>query len=100
MAAPSRVIVPQESELGIESEITCSVEGCDKSFKSSSCYKMHMTRHHKGVGLESIPRDKDTVYYCPVTKCSRSSNGGKPFPRLGQLKQVDHYHVFINIYYN
>ena len=27
-------------------------------------------------------------YFCPVKDCPRAVDGGKPFPRLGQLKQV------------
>ena len=92
MAAPPQVIIPEEKELAVEARITCSFENCSKTFKSSSCYRMHMTRHH-GVSLPTLPpspagNTMKKEYYCPVSGCNRS-NGGKPFPRLGQLKQVN-----------
>ena len=31
---------------------------------------------------------KKQQFYCPVKDCPRGVDGGKPFPRLGQLKQV------------
>lgn len=34
---------------------------------------------------------KKRQFYCPVKDCPRGVDGGKPFPRLGQLKQVRKY---------
>ena len=51
---------------------------------------MHVVRHHEGGELA---RGTDTPgsgrnFYCPVEECERSKGKDKPFPRLGQLKQV------------
>ena len=34
---------------------------------------------------------KKQQFYCPVKDCLRGVDGGRPFPRLGQLKQVRNY---------
>lgn len=90
LVSPCKAIVPQESELQVETNVPCTVEGCEKTFKSSSSLRMHISRHHEGAGLSSVApgnRDIKTLYYCPVVGCNRSLVG-KPFPRMGQLKQV------------
>lgn len=101
MATVPQAIIPDEKELAVEARITCSFKDCSKTFKSSSCYRMHMTRHH-GVPLPTLPPSTPPgnimmkEYYCPVSGCNRS-NGGKSFPRLGQLKQVNiHIRCFLN----
>ena len=81
-------MVPPEKDLAIESgDNACCVEGCERVFKTSSQLHMHLTKHHRGEPLAH--KIRNTVYYCPVEGCERSKNGrGRPFPRLGQLKQV------------
>ena len=86
-----RVVCPTQEELEIESgEHVCPSEGCGRAFQTSSHLKMHVSRHHLGEKLSSVGRTSTTgcVYYCPVEACPRSKGTDKPFPRLGQLKQV------------
>ena len=84
-----KVICPSEDELEIEEGCECPVEGCCKHFKGSSQMQMHLVRHHKGLNLKDIPSTvSNSVYCCPVHGCSRGKDKGRPFPRLGQLKQV------------
>ena len=82
-----KVIIPAEEKLKIESDgCVCAVEGCGKSFQTSSQLYMHLTKHHQGKNLR--PREGKAFFFCPVRGCPRSIINGKPFPRLGQLKQV------------
>ena len=81
------VVVPAEEELKIESTgSVCTVQGCEKLFQTSSHLQMHLAKHHEGRQLSA--RVGSIAYYCPVENCERSLPGKKPFPRLGQLKQV------------
>ena len=82
------IVVPREEDLEIDSDgSVCTVEGCGRVFKTSSQLHMHITKHHRGKPLAH--KVESRVYCCPVETCGRSKNeGGKPFPRLGQLKQV------------
>ena len=41
----------------------------------------------------SCNEEKKQQFYCPVKNCPRGVDGGRPFPRLGQLKQVRNYSV-------
>ena len=83
------VIVPSESDLMVEEKSSCPFHNCQKSFKSSASLKMHITRHHEGKSLTCALDRTTKAYYCPVNGCNRSQRKeGKPFPRLGQLKQV------------
>ena len=90
----TEVIVPSLSELAIQEDVLCPVEGCNKRFKSSACLSMHKVRHHDGLTMTSVApgnqsSKRNKLYYCPVEDCNRSQkNNGKPFPRIGQLKQV------------
>lgn len=89
------VIVPPVEELEIEQGgLVCEVDGCRGRFSGSSQLHMHMEKHHKKKPL-CIKTGK-SVYCCPVSGCDRSKGGtGKPFPRLGQLKQVKQSCPFI-----
>ena len=81
------VVVPKEEDLKIESAgCVCEVDGCAKLFKGSAQLHMHFIKHHQGrkLGVKS----GSSVFYCPVENCDRGVSSGKPFPRLGQLKQV------------
>ena len=85
-----QVFVPAEEELKIENNgWICQVEGCGGLFQTSSQLKMHLTKHHEGRELSV--RCGTSHYYCPVVSCERSLPNQKPFPRLGQLKQVCGY---------
>ena len=92
MATPvmydQEVIVPSVDELKIETGGSiCHVEGCGGVFSSSSQLHMHLAKHHRRKPL--LLRKGNSLYCCPVSGCERSKEGkGKPFPRLGQLKQV------------
>lgn len=84
----TQFVVPDEGSLEIESYgCVCAVEGCGREFQSSSQLRMHQLKHHQGKELS--PRSGNTKYFCPVEGCERSKESGKPFPRLGQLKQVN-----------
>ena len=86
-----KVVCPSREELEIEcGEHVCPSEGCAKAFQTSSQLQMHITRHHRGENLRSVGKGStpDCVYFCPVGECPRSKAFGRPFPRLGQLKQV------------
>lgn len=81
------VVVPAEEELKIERNgCVCAVEGCGRLFQTSSQLQMHLTKHHEGRQLSA--RSGASHYYCPIENCERSLSNGRPFPRLGQLKQV------------
>ena len=88
-----RIVCPSVEELEYSGPIQCHVEGCGKELPSSACLRMHVTRRHHGKPLERAAGDSaaggaGAQFYCPVKDCSRSREGGEPFPRLGQLKQV------------
>lgn len=74
-------------ELAIEDKCVCPVKSCGSEFSSSSQLTMHILRHHKGCKLP-VRSGEGSEHYCPVDNCSRAQGNGKPFPRLGQLKQV------------
>ena len=81
------VVVPDEESLKIESDgCVCTVEGCGKVFQASSQLHMHEVKHHRGGQLSA--RSGNTRYFCPMDNCERSREKARPFPRLGQLKQV------------
>lgn len=94
-----RVVCPSREDLEIETgEYVCQVGDCGRKFQTTSHLQMHVTRHHLGEKLnlhldDGGGRSKastDCVYYCPVDGCPRSKTNGNPFPRLGQLKQVNY----------
>lgn len=96
-----RVVCPTQEELEIESgEYVCRSEGCGRAFQTSSQLQMHLSRHHLGEKLSSVGRQSTTgcVYYCPVEGCPRSKGTDKPFPRLGQLKQVSKLFKQVSIF--
>ena len=80
-------VCPLAEDLEVEGAAVCPVEGCGSEFPSSSHLRMHVARHHEGRKLRRRGGGRQ-AFYCPVGKCERSEGGGKPFPRLGQLKQV------------
>ncbi len=76
-----------EESLKIESDgCVCEFEGCGRVFQGSSQLHMHQVKHHQGKKLSV--RSGNSQFYCPVDNCERSRDNAKPFPRLGQLKQV------------
>ena len=79
-------VCPHPEELEVKGVAVCPVEGCEREFPSSSHLQMHVARHHEGRKLRG--RGKRLAFYCPVEECERREGGGKPFPRLGELKQV------------
>lgn len=87
MSAEEGSVCPPAEELEVEGAVVCPVEGCGSEFPSSSHLHMHVARHHEGRKLRGKGGGRQ-AFYCPVGKCERSEGGGKPFPRLGQLKQV------------
>ena len=86
MSAVESVCPPPE-ELEVKGVAVCQVEGCGREFPSSSHLQMHVARHHEGRKLRGRG-GKRLAFYCPVGECERREGGGKPFPRLGELKQV------------
>jgi len=86
MSAVESVCPPPE-ELEVKGVAVCPVEGCEREFPSSSHLQMHVARHHEGRKLRGRG-GKRLAFYCPVEECERREGGGKPFPRLGELKQV------------
>ena len=90
--AERRVICPSPEELEYSGPVQCPVEGCGKQLPSSACLRMHVTRRHHGKPLERVSGKRSNSrcvdFFCPVRGCNRSREGGEPFPRLGQLKQV------------
>ena len=92
-----RVVCPSREELEVEAGgHVCPSEGCGKVFQASSQLQMHLTRHHHGEKLSAAASSpRDCVFYCPVVGCSRSSEKGNPFPRLGQLKQVSFVPILV-----
>ena len=93
MEGEDREICPSPEELEFSRPVQCPVEGCGNELPSSACLRMHVTRRHQGKPLEkahgSLYREGCVAFYCPVRSCNRSKEGGEPFPRLGQLKQVE-----------
>ena len=81
-------VCPTTDELSVEDPTECTVSGCRKVLKSSACLQMHVRRRHEGKSL-SVNNEEKRVYYCPVENCDRHKGKNSPFPRLGQLKQVD-----------
>jgi hypothetical protein len=91
-----QVIVPTVEELKIEENgCMCTVQDCGGVFQTSAQLRMHVTKHHEGKKLSV--RNGATHYYCPVENCERSLSKQKPFPRLGQLKQVCGWEVHLSL---
>ena len=93
-----RVVCPSPEQLEYSGPVQCPVEGCGKELASSACLRMHLARRHHGKPLEKAQGSPGNVgrrvtFYCPVSGCNRSREGGEPFLRLGQLKQVNTVHV-------
>ena len=87
MSGEVQNVCPQPEDLTVGAMVTCPVEGCGRQFESSSHLQMHVVRHHHGRPLEKDVQGVQ-AFYCPVEDCERSRLKGKPFPRMGQLKQV------------
>ena len=86
----SVTVTPTAEQLSVEDPTRCPVPGCDREFLNSSRLLMHTLRRHEGRLLSSVAHgNKNKGFFCPVEMCSRSK-GGKPFTRLGKLKQVKH----------
>ena len=96
-----QVVIPSVDELNVEEHVICPVDDCRKQFKSSSCLMMHQIRHHERKELSVAHSNQKHIrkmYYCPVNGCERNlKNNGKPFKRLGQVKQVSVF-IIINNY--
>lgn len=84
-------VCPPAEELKIGGVVTCPHEGCNQQLQSSSHLQMHLARRHGGKPLEKAKLKGQVAFYCPEEKCERSQGKGKPFPRMGQLKQVASY---------
>ena len=94
-------ISPLPEELEYSGPVQCPVEGCGKELPSSACLRMHVVRRHHGKRLERVSGSRENSecvdFFCPVRGCNRSREGGEPFPRLGQLKQVRPNHEILYI---
>lgn len=90
MSKEGKAVCPPAEELEYSGPVLCPVEGCGKELPSSSCLRMHVVRRHQGQPLQKRQEEGCVEFFCPVKGCSRSE-GGQPFPRLGQLKQVRVY---------
>ena len=92
MAGEDREIHPSPEDLEFSGPVQCPIERCGKELPSSACLRMHVTRRHQGKPLARAPgslvREGCAAFYCPVRSCNRSKEGGQPFQRRGQLKQV------------
>ena len=99
MAITEEVICPSEEDLlMIESDIACPLS-CGRIFSNTSSLEMHLTKTHKKptdpakehlYDKQKSKTGPKTVkkYFCPVEGCPRSKESKRPFPRMGQLKQV------------
>ena len=100
MAADVQVICPTEESLKkVEVGIPCTQSGCDRIFPNRPNLRMHLVKTH-GVtncanekkifakGKHELRPRLDKHFYCPVKYCTRGVESKRPFPRLGQLKQV------------
>ena len=104
MAANIEVFCPTEESLKIiENGVPCSQIGCDRIFPNQPTLRMHLIKTH---GIITCAKEKEIFakgkhepriekhFYCPVKKCTRGMETKRPFPRLGQLKQVAQNSVF------
>lgn len=85
----SEVVTPVVGDLSIECAVQCPFPGCGEVLQSSSQLHMHTVRRHDRGSLDPATGSSVKLFYCPFEGCKRSEGGGRPFPRLGQLKQ--HY---------
>ncbi len=104
MAADSEeieVICPNVENLTqVETNISCSVDGCTKILPNSSALRMHLLKTHKTTTKENNVFDrsvvnmcenkvkKKIVYCCPVSTCVRGQDSARYFHRLAHVKQV------------
>ena len=80
-------VCPGAEAMEIEGVVHCPVDGCGQQLSSSSHLQMHIVRRHRDQRLQGAGQRK--VFYCPVEGCERALGQDKPFPRMGQLKQVE-----------
>lgn len=88
MEADAGAVCPSKDQLVVNGVVQCPVEGCREHIYGSSRLQMHILRHHLGRTLGEGGGKKAASFYCPQRDCERGVGRGKPFPRLGQLKQV------------
>eukprot|EP00127_Corallochytrium_limacisporum_P005448 Clim_evm17s205 gene=Clim_evmTU17s205 len=103
------VVCPEVDALEIKRNIPCDIPIDDKGtpcgviMPSTACLRLHQVKKH---GITTCPADKLLEgrpkskkfdkggrriirYYCPAPGCPRQPGSGKPFSKLGLLKQ--HY---------
>jgi hypothetical protein len=112
MAADVEEICPTIAVLtNIETAVPCPVEGCSKILFNTASLRMHVVKTHnitasdeeKALFTRNSAKKKCVKkhFYCPVDGCSRGKSSKKPFPRLGQLKQVCLYndnYCYLNLF--
>jgi hypothetical protein len=91
------------SSLAIVGRVPC--ERCERTFSNSGALRLHMSKVHlacvpsartqaalvvEAAGIEQDCKDatqeNNREFFCPEPECPRGV-GGKPFPRMGQLRQ-------------
>ena len=98
MAADVEVVCPTEETLKtLDCAVPCSQQGCDRIFPNKPSLRMHLIKTHSVVTCskerEMFAKGKskskvEKHFYCPAKYCTRGIENKRPFPRLGQLKQV------------
>lgn len=94
-------IVPEDLE--IRPEVSCQYDGCNRVFKNASALQMHLVKKHSLSGpIRYSPRrnpitgrfmkenNSKKQFFCPIDTCCRGKNSGRPFNKMGNVKQ--HFH--------
>ena len=81
-------VCPSSDQLAVHGVVQCPLEGCKEQLYGLSRLQMHILRHHLGRALQDGRGRKAVSFFCPHRGCERGFGKGKPFPRMGQLKQV------------
>ncbi|KAK6185950.1 hypothetical protein SNE40_008077 [Patella caerulea] len=87
-------LTEEELNIKVNNNISCDVEGCNKTFTSGGSYLLHKTKTHPAEGqVASLPKKKtsDVVYryHCPVFNCVYNPQSERFFSSQKYLKQ--HY---------
>ena len=97
MATTTEICPSVETLTNFETAVPCPAQGCTKVFPSTSSLRMHVVKTHnmatcieeKQVFVRGATKAQVSKhFYCPVEFCPRGKDSKRPFPRLGQLKQV------------
>lgn len=97
MATTAEICPSVETLTNFETAVPCPAQGCTKVFPSTSSLRMHVVKTHnmatcieeKQVFVRGATKAQVSKhFYCPVEFCPRGKDSKRPFPRLGQLKQV------------